>query len=82
MDTLIIGDSIIKYISPYVTGDVVCFPGITIGRLIHKLGQVSLSEYSNIIVHVGTNNIGYIFPSEVISLYCYLIDTIRSFNPR
>ncbi|XP_060563937.1 uncharacterized protein LOC132723282 [Ruditapes philippinarum] len=56
---VIIGDSIIKNISPIEGVKIQSFPGATIGRLAYLVSQhkIDLYDKSFIVVHVGTNNI-------------------------
>ena len=60
MDTLIISDSIIKYQQKeFVPGDVLVkyFPGYNIARLQAKLDADYVTSFSNIILHVGVNDV-------------------------
>ena len=74
------GDSIIKNM-PEIDGVVVkSFPGDTIGKLTNRIdsGQVNLSPFDYIIVHVGTNNINNGEPyGSIVSDYGNLIPIIK-----
>lgn len=81
---IILGDSIIKDLPPIDGVTVKAFPGATIASLTHKIdvGQVDVSNYDFLIVHVGTNNIGnrHSF-SAIVSDYGNLIGRIKTYKP-
>ena len=56
---IIVGDSIIKNLPPIDGGVIISFRGDTIAQLTNRIdkGQVNLSPFDYIIIHVGTNNI-------------------------
>ena len=66
MDTLIIGDSIVKYVSSQFDQhvNVSCFSGININRLSEKLNKNMVTGYDFIVLYVGINNIGNMTPDE------------------
>ena len=85
MGTLIIGDSLVKYLHHHLDSNsvkIVSYPGITIPRLTQRVEPESVQGYRNIILHVGTNDIGYQFPAEIAASYHELIEKVKLFNPR
>ena len=84
--SLVLGDSLLNYVPRYLDSKkfkVECFPGINVNRLISKLRNRSFLQcYQDIILHVGTNNIGYQLPAKIVSSYMDLISVIRYWNKR
>ena len=81
---LIIGDSIIKDIAPIEGVTIKPFPGCTIGYmtvLISK-GDIVLTNHDFLIVHVGTNDIGYRSSfGAIVSDFGNLVAQIRRKKP-
>lgn len=81
---LIVGDSIIKDMSPIEGVVIRSFPGATIGKLSFHFseGHISLENHDYLIVHVGTNNIGRRDKQEsIMSDYGNLIAQIKKIKP-
>lgn len=77
---LIVGDSIIKYITDIEGVKIKSFPGATIGKISTLIsnGIIELNDHDYIILHVGTNNIGNGNSfEEIISDYGNLVAIIR-----
>ena len=70
MDTLIIGDSIVKYVSSQFDQHVTvsCFSGININRLSKKLNKNMVTGYDFIVLHVGIHNIGIMAPDDILRI--------------
>ena len=88
METLILGDSIIKY-QPTVLSDdhllkikVKCFPGINIARLRKTLTPKLVSGYDFILLHVGVNDVGYRSPLDIATAYRDLVAHLQLLNSR
>lgn len=92
---MIITDSIGKHVSKVKNTHLQALPGYTIARTIDAIafGNIGVSEYEAILVHMGTNDIppkkdrftGKITTQpikQVVDLYNQLISTIRRFNPQ
>ena len=72
MDTLILGDSIIKYLQKdfvHKNVHVKAFPGYNISRLHARLDTDVVSNYSNIILHVGVNDVTNASPAIILQKY-------------
>lgn len=81
---IIVGDSIIKDMSPIDGVIIKSFPGVTISKLAVLISkrQIQLDTRDYIILHVGTNNIGRRDSfDDITSDYGNLIATIRKLNP-
>ena len=85
MDTLILGDSIIKYLQKdfvHKNVHVKAFPGYNISRLHARLDTDVVSNYSNIILHVGVNDITNASPALILQKYEAMLATLKDFNAR
>ena len=77
---IIVGDSIIKNLPPIDGVVIKSFRGDTIAQLTNRIdkGQVNLSPFDYIIIHVGTNNIDKRHSyGNIIADYGNLIPTIK-----
>lgn len=88
MRTLIVGDSIIKYLGDLIITklslcdvELKSFPGIKIEGLEKKLSSFDIGSFDYILVHVGTNNSSELL-SSIVSKFNRLFDTIRNLNPK
>ncbi|GBM13264.1 hypothetical protein AVEN_145736-1 [Araneus ventricosus] len=88
MRTLIIGDSIIKYLGDLIITklslcdvELKSFPGIKIEGPEKKLSSFDIGSFDYILVHVGTNNSSELL-SSIVSKFNRLLDTIRNLNPK
>ncbi|GBO07388.1 hypothetical protein AVEN_170438-1 [Araneus ventricosus] len=88
MRTLIVGDSIIKYLGDLIITklslcdvELKSFPGIKIEGLEKKLSSFDIGSFDYILVHVGTNNSSELL-SSIVSKFNRLLDTIRNLNPK
>ena len=81
---LIVGDSIIKDVAPIAGVTLKAYPGASIGylTLLFSNGDIDLTNYDFLIIHVGTNNIdkGHSFGS-IVSDYGNLVAQIRKKKP-
>ena len=86
MDTLIIGDSIIKYQQKeFVHGDVHVkpFPGYSIARLQARLDADLVASFSNIILHVGVNDVNNSrSPAIILQEYEGMLAHLQELNSR
>ena len=81
---LIIGDSIIKYVTDLNNTQVIAYRGITIEQLAVRFIQNKIPHILNkelVITHVGTNNIGPDTAQDLVSKTCFLVDSIRDKVP-
>ena len=79
MDTLILGDSIIKYLQKdfvHKNVQVKAFPGYNISRLHPRLDTDVVSNYSNIILHVGVNDVTNASPVIILQKYEAMLNTV------
>ena len=77
---VIVGNSIIKNLPPIDDVVIKSFRGDTIAQLTNRIdkGQVDLSPFDYVIIHVGTNNIANQQPyDKIIADYGNLIPTIK-----
>ncbi|GBL91133.1 hypothetical protein AVEN_184492-1 [Araneus ventricosus] len=84
MKVLVLGDSMIKYLSELLSQsetEVRSFPGIRIEGLTNRLSSLSLNSYDSILIHVGTNNSTEDLIGIVQNFDC-LFDTILALNPK
>ena len=79
----LISDSICKYSRSLNDTFVQAYPGANINSITFKIriGRIKVTEYSIIILHVGTNDLWKRNPSIVINDMKLLIETIRTRNP-
>ncbi|GBN10201.1 hypothetical protein AVEN_200662-1 [Araneus ventricosus] len=81
---LVLGDSMIKYLSELLSQseiEVRSFLGIRIEGLTNRLSSLSLNSYDIILIHVGTNNSTEDLNGIVRKFDC-LFDTILALNPK
>jgi len=87
---LLIGDSMIKYIDAnrlmYTRkNDKLCIPGATIetieNEIIKTYKDTNNDAYTDVLVHVGTNNIPHDHPNIVINSLARLMHTVRKIFP-
>lgn len=81
--SLLISDSICKFIKNMNTCGVQAFPGATIQQLTMKvkLGYVEFHSFKNIIVHVGTNDVVKCDVQQIVHKYDLLISAIQKKAP-
>jgi phosphosulfolactate synthase (CoM biosynthesis protein A) len=83
MSTLVIGDSIVKYVSAQLDDtSVKCFPGGTTDRINSYLSKDLVLGFDFIIMHVGINDIGRSKPDHLVQSYERLLCNLRSLNTR
>ena len=83
MDTLIIGDSICKYVDKVRHSQIISFPGINCSELAQLIVRDKIPQIHNkevIMIHAGTNDLDFDWLDTV---YCitHLIFTIRDMYP-
>ena len=93
--TLIIGDSILKYIEDWTQEiklithstrniKVTCIRGCTFKKIYQKLTEntVQIQDYKTIIIHLGTNDLDT-YPNRKVNFYfVQLVDKIKQHNPQ
>ena len=80
----IIGDTIIKFLKVTNQAYVVAYPGINIDRLCWKikLNKPSISRYSLIVLHVGTNDVVDLGIQTILNKYKILLAAVRQSNSK
>ena len=85
MDTLIIGDTIIKYQQKeFVHGDVhvKSFYGYNIAKVQARLDANLVASFSNIILHVGVNGVTSRSPAIILQKYEEMLAHLQELNSR
>lgn len=79
---LVLSDSIAKYVK-LRNGEVMAFRGANIGELTGqiKYHKGSISNFNQLIIHVGTNDIYNLTVDQFKSAYCNLISIVKSYFP-
>lgn len=81
---LLLGDSLVKYVSNLNNTQVLAFKGITIEQLAVRVLQNKIPHLSNkelVLTHVGTNNVEKDSLETMVSKTNFLIDMIRAKLP-
>ncbi len=84
--TLLVSDSIPKYVAGIDYLELHCFPGTTLGRLVAVFERNSALKHAVtyaefVIVHVGTNDISILSPDSFPAAVNSLFTAIRQINP-